>query len=122
MGEVNSLWIYFVFHSHNHFRYSSFATCKRCVNPGPGLGNLPRVLDLPGGIGLMGSGIAIILKIRPEFIATILGGMIFIWFIILHIPRVISSPVTDLEGEITSAFLALAYSGIAFVIAGASKR
>ena len=71
------------------------------------------------GIGLMGSGIAIILKIRPGFIATLLGTMIFIWFIILHIPRVISSPVTDLEGEVTSAFLALAYSGIAFVIAGA---
>ena len=74
------------------------------------------------GIGLMGSGLAIILKIWPGFIAALLGGMIFIWFIILHIPRVINSPVTDLEGEVTSAFLALAYSGIAFVIAGASKR
>jgi uncharacterized membrane protein YphA (DoxX/SURF4 family) len=70
------------------------------------------------GIGLTGSGIAIILKIKPGFIATLLGAMIFIWFIMLHIPRVVNAPVTDLEGEVTSAFLALAYSGIAFVIAG----
>jgi uncharacterized membrane protein YphA (DoxX/SURF4 family) len=74
------------------------------------------------GIGLMGSGISIILTIKPGFIAALLGAMIFIWFVILHIPRVIAAPVTDIEGEVTSAFLALAYSGIAFVIAGANKK
>jgi uncharacterized membrane protein YphA (DoxX/SURF4 family) len=71
------------------------------------------------GIALIGSGISIIFKIKTRFIAALLGSMIFIWFVILHIPRVIHAPVTDLEGEVTSAFLALAYSGIAFVIAGA---
>jgi hypothetical protein len=55
-------------------------------------------------------------------IASLLGVMIFIWFIILHIPRVIDAPITDLEGEVTSSFLALAYSGIAFVIAGAARK
>jgi hypothetical protein len=74
------------------------------------------------GVGLAGSGIAIIFKIRPGLIAALLGTMILIWFIILHIPRVINSPITDLDGEVTSAFLALAYSGIAFVIAGAYKN
>jgi len=73
------------------------------------------------GIALLGSGFAIILKIKTALIAALLGTMIFIWFVILHIPLIINAPVTDLEGEITSAFLALAYSGIAFVIAGASK-
>jgi hypothetical protein len=48
--------------------------------------------------------------------------MIFIWFIILHIPRVITSSSADMGGEVTSAFLALAYSGIAFAIAGAAKK
>jgi len=48
--------------------------------------------------------------------------MIFIWFTVLHIPRVIASPAAYLGSEITSAFIALAYSGIAFVIAGASKK
>ena len=74
------------------------------------------------GIALIGSGIAIILKIKPRLIAALLGTMIFIWFIILHVPRVIASPFADIGDEITSALLALAYSGIAFVIAGATKR
>jgi uncharacterized membrane protein len=73
------------------------------------------------GAGLIGSGLAIILKIKPGIAATLLGTMIFIWFIILHIPRVIVSPVAYLGSEVTSAFLALAYSGIAFVIAGPAK-
>jgi hypothetical protein len=74
------------------------------------------------GTALLGSGIAIILKIKPGLIATLLGTMIFTWFIILHIPRVIASPVADMGSEITSAMLALAYCGIAFVIAGDLKR
>jgi uncharacterized membrane protein len=74
------------------------------------------------GIALLGSGAAIILKINVGLIATLLGTMIFTWFIILHIPRVIVSPSAYLGSEITSAFIALAYSGIAFVIAGASKK
>ena len=74
------------------------------------------------GTGLIGSGLAIILKINRGLAATLLGTMIFIWFIILHIPRVIVSPVTYMGSEVTSALIALAYSGIAFVIAGAKKQ
>ena len=70
------------------------------------------------GVALIGSGIAIILKVKLRLIATLLGIMVFTWFVILHIPRVFASPVAYLGSEITSAFLALAYSGIAFVIAG----
>jgi hypothetical protein len=74
------------------------------------------------GVALLGSGIAILLKIKLRLIATLLGSMIFIWFIILHIPKSIASPFAGKGGEVTSAFLALAYSGIAFVIAGTSKK
>ena len=74
------------------------------------------------GAALIGSGIAILLNIRRQLIAALLGTMIFVWFIILHIPRVIVSPAADIADEVTSAFLALAYSGIAFVIAGAAKK
>jgi len=72
------------------------------------------------GVALFGSGLAIILKIQTGLIAALLGTMIFIWFISLHIPRVIASPAADMGDEITSALLALAYSGIAFVIAGSA--
>jgi len=74
------------------------------------------------GVALLGAGIAILLKIKTALFATLLGGMIFTWFIILHIPKVVAAPVTDKAGEIISAFLALAYSGIAFVIAGEAKK
>lgn len=74
------------------------------------------------GVALIGSGIAIILKIKTRLITGLLGTMIFIWFIILHIPRVIASPFAYIGSEVTSAFLALAYSGIAFVFAGATKK
>jgi len=70
------------------------------------------------GVALVGSGLAIIFKITPPLAALLLGIMIFTWFAILHIPRVIVSPPAYLRSEITSAFLALAYSGIALVIAG----
>jgi uncharacterized membrane protein len=73
------------------------------------------------GVGLAGSGIAIITKIKSRSIATLLGGMILTWFIILHIPRVAGASFSDTGGEVTSAFLALAYSGIAFVIAGSCE-
>jgi hypothetical protein len=74
------------------------------------------------GAALLGSGLAILFKIKPRLIATLLGIMIFMWFIILHIPRVVTTPMADDEGEITSAYLALAYSGTALLIAGAAKK
>lgn len=74
------------------------------------------------GAALIGSALGIILKIKVRFIASLLGAMIFTWFIILHIPKAIASPAEDLGGEVTSAFLALGYSGISFVIAGNNSR
>jgi uncharacterized membrane protein YphA (DoxX/SURF4 family) len=74
------------------------------------------------GIGLLGSGISIILKIKTRLIATVLGIIIFIWFVTIHVPGVITSSFDDLGGQIISAFLALIYSGIAFIIAGSSKK
>ena len=74
------------------------------------------------GVALLGSGIGILFGIRPRLMAALLGAMILIWVIILHIPKAIASPDGDKGGEVTSAFLALAYCGIAFVIAGGSKK
>lgn len=72
------------------------------------------------GSALLAAGIAILFDIKRKLGATLLGVMIFIWVIILHIPRVIAGPM-DNSGESSSAFLALAYCGIAFVIAGAAR-
>jgi hypothetical protein len=72
-------------------------------------------------VALIGAGIAIIFKIELNIFATLLGTMIFIWFIILHIPGSIAHPFTDKGNEVTSAFSALAFSGTAFVISGCKK-
>ncbi len=74
------------------------------------------------GAALLGAGLAVVLKIRPVLAATLLGIMIFSWVIMLHIPRIVVSPAAYMGSEVTSALIALAYSGIAFVIAGAAKK
>jgi len=70
------------------------------------------------GVALLGSSLAILLKIKVRLSAGLLGIMIFIWVVILHIPYALAAPFAENGGEITSAFLALAYSGIAFSISG----
>jgi hypothetical protein len=102
----------------NHFLYAKEAA-----------GYVPSWIPNPifwiyfAGAGLIGSSLSIITKVKPRLFAFLLGAMIFIWVIILHIPKVIGAgSAEDRAGEMTSALLALAYSGIAFVIAGDSSR
>jgi uncharacterized membrane protein YphA (DoxX/SURF4 family) len=72
------------------------------------------------GTCLLGSSLAILLGINRRLFAALLGLMILIWVLILHIPKVVAASGSDSGGEVTSAFLALGYCGIAFFIAGAS--
>jgi uncharacterized membrane protein len=74
------------------------------------------------GLALLASGIAILLNIKSRLAAALLGAMILIWVIILHIPKALAAPLAENGGEVVSAFLALAYCGIAFVIAGHVNR
>jgi len=68
------------------------------------------------GISLMAGGLGIILNIKRRLAANLLGIAIFIWFIILHIPRAVADPYSGNGNEITSVFEALSFSGIAFLI------
>lgn len=72
-------------------------------------------------VALIGSGVAIIFKIKLKLVGLLLGTMLFLWFIFLHIPRAFADPYADKGNEVTSVFEALAFSGIAFVIAGKQK-
>jgi len=74
------------------------------------------------GVALMGSGICIMFKFQLKIIGLLLGIMLFIWFVILHIPRAITDPYIDKGNEVTSVFEALAFSGVAFIIACTPKR
>jgi len=70
------------------------------------------------GVALIGAGITIILKIKLKLSAILLGVMIFLWFILLHIPRAIADLYGMQGNELTSVFEALGFSGIAFMVAG----
>jgi hypothetical protein len=48
--------------------------------------------------------------------------MLFLWLVLLHIPRAIAEPYVAKGNEITSVFEALAFSGIALGIALLQKK
>jgi uncharacterized membrane protein len=74
------------------------------------------------GVSLIGSGVAITLKIKRRRIALLTSIMIFLWLIVLHIPRAIAEPYVAKGNEITSVFQALAFSGIALGIVLMPKK
>ncbi|MGH2563434.1 MAG: hypothetical protein ACRDE5_02905 [Ginsengibacter sp.] len=74
------------------------------------------------GVALTGAGVCIMFKFKLKLVGLLLGIMLFIWFVILHIPRAVADPYIDKGNEVTSVFEALAFSGIAFLIACMPKR
>ena len=69
------------------------------------------------GVTLTGSGIAIILKIKLKLTAALLALMIFLWFVLLHIPRGIADPYSLQGNEISSVLESFGFSGIAYLMA-----
>jgi uncharacterized membrane protein len=69
------------------------------------------------GAALMAAGLGMIIRVLPRPAAGLLGTIIFIWLIVLHIPRAIADPHSGHGNEWTSVFEALAFSGIAFILA-----
>jgi hypothetical protein len=52
----------------------------------------------------------------------LVGVMIFLWVLMLHIPRAIADPYTNVGNEWASVFEALAFSGIAFMLAAMRRQ
>ncbi len=75
-----------------------------------------------GAVALIGSGVCILFKIMTRLISLLLGIMLFLWVILLHIPRAIDYPNMDKGNELTSVFEALAFSGVAFAITCIYRR
>ena len=69
------------------------------------------------GCALIAAGAGFILRIQLRLAGLLLGGAIFIWFLVLHIPRAAVAPVTDNGNELASVFESLGFSGIALLIA-----
>ena len=96
----------------DHFLYTSFV--KTIV---PAWIGAQLFWTYFAGVALILSGLAILINFKPRTVGLLLGTMLFIWLIVLHIPRAIAAPVTDNGNEWTSVFQCLAFSGMALLIA-----
>ena len=72
------------------------------------------------GIVFLAVATSIFIRRMIRLSATLLGLMFLIWVLILHLPRAINNLHT--EPEWTSLFVALGFSGIAFMIASTSDQ
>jgi uncharacterized membrane protein len=72
------------------------------------------------GCALIAGGVGIILPRTTRLAALLTGIMIFLWVLLLHIPRALASPHNF--NETTAVFEALAMSGAAFLIAAKPRR
>jgi uncharacterized membrane protein len=72
------------------------------------------------GVAFVAAAVSIAAQIKARLSATWLGIMFLLWVLVLHLPRVAASPHNG--NEWTSAFVALAMSGGAFLVAGTLKR
>ncbi len=70
-------------------------------------------------VALIAGGVGIVLPQTTRLAARWTGVMIFLWVILLHIPRAVAN-LQD-ANETTAVFEALAFSGIAFVLAEMSN-
>ncbi len=72
------------------------------------------------GVAFVAAALSIATKIQGRLAAALLGLMFLLWVIVLHVPRVAAAQHDG--NEWTSAMVALAMSGGAFVLAGALRQ
>lgn len=79
----------------------------------------PRFWGYFTGVALIAGGVGILVPKTARLAATMSGIMIFLWVVLLHIPRALA----DLSnmGEASGVFEALAMSGIAFMLAARGR-
>ena len=68
------------------------------------------------GLALIAGGTGLLVPPTARLAATLSGVMIFLWVLMLHIPRALSGP--NNANETAGVFEALAMSGIALMVAG----
>lgn len=72
------------------------------------------------GVALIAGGAGIILPGFTRLAALLSGAMIFSWVFLVHIPLVLKN--VHSQGDIAAVFEALAFSGVAFLLAGLMSR
>lgn len=74
------------------------------------------------GVALILGGAGLMLAKTARLAAALSGLMIFLWVVMLHVPRALGAMPAQRRNEWTAVFEALAFSGIALMIAGSRKR
>ena len=81
---------------------------------------------IPGGswfwanvtaLAFVAAGVSIASRWMDRIAATLLGVMFLLWFLVLHLPRVVSYPRSHDPDEWSSAFIALAVCGVSWILA-----
>ena len=70
------------------------------------------------GVALIAGGAGLMLSQTARLAGALSGLMIFLWVVLLHIPRAASN-LYDSRNEWTAVFEALAFSGLALILSGA---
>jgi hypothetical protein len=75
-----------------------------------------------GGAALIASGTAILLKIFLKPVSLLLALMLFLWFVLLHVPGAIANPTVGRGNLIVSAFDALLFCGTALALSQSKRK
>lgn len=75
-----------------------------------------------GGVALIGAGTAILLQVWVKPVSLLLATMLFLWFVMLHVPNAIANPYAGRGNAIVSAFDALLFCGTALVLAQSKRQ
>lgn len=99
-----------------HFAYRPFVTTMvpSWIPPGQGFWTYFT------GVALMAGGVGILIPRTARLAATLSAVMIFLWVLLLHIPRALAGP--QHANETAGVFEALALSGVALMVAGTRGR
>jgi uncharacterized membrane protein len=116
LGQV-CLGIFMITSGIQHFLFARFvATLVPTWIPGP------YFWTYFAGVALIAGGAGLLLPQTVRLAAALTGLMIFLWVLLLHIPRAMAATGAQNRNEWTAVFEALAFSGIAFVIAGSVRK
>jgi uncharacterized membrane protein len=113
LGRI-SLGYFMIQSGIQHFMFTQFvATLVPGWIPGP------RFWTYFAGVALIAGGTGLIFPPTARLAAGMSGLMIFLWLVMLHIPRALNAEgQAQRRNEWTAVFEALAFSGLAFVLTG----
>jgi uncharacterized membrane protein len=73
------------------------------------------------GVALVAGGAGLFVTKTARVAAALSGLMIFLWVVMLHVPRALAAMPAQRQNEWTAVFEALAFSGLALTIAGSQR-